>query len=301
MGFAVLVLLYLVMALVGVGLASSTLPYWMRRRTWRAGSVVSLAVLTLTGVAMLAFAAAAGLPALMRGEPPMGWRWLDTVLAHWLLAIAGGGLAIAVRYFMVQYIGDVAAYVSAHTVSRFAEIRSAIQKIGRDVAHSVYGAKNERDELLYTDVVVLGHSLGSVVAYDLLNESIRRDLALASRGKGSLEVVRRTHTLITFGSPLDKTAFFFRTQKDDLIVREVLAAAVQPMIVSVASRPRRWINIWSPWDWISGTLDYYSDPERPASAVKNVVDEDAPVSPAGAHTGYWDRRTFRTALYDAVE
>ncbi len=33
------------------------------------------------------------------------------------------------------------------------------------------------------------------------------------------------------------------------------------MIVSYANRPRRWINIWSPFDWVSGSLEYYDAPE----------------------------------------
>ncbi|MGA2214415.1 MAG: hypothetical protein ABSH31_14160, partial [Bryobacteraceae bacterium] len=47
-------------------------------------------------------------------------------------------------------------------------------------------------------------------------------------------VVGRTRALITFGSPLDKTAFLFRTQsnhpRDEM--REELAASVQPLILS---------------------------------------------------------------------
>jgi hypothetical protein len=40
-------------------------------------------------------------------------------------------------------------------------------------------------------------------------------------------------------------------------VREALAATVQPMIQSYASRPRWWVNVHAGPDIISGSLEYY--------------------------------------------
>jgi hypothetical protein len=75
---------------------------------------------------------------------------------------------------------------------------------------------------------LVGRSLGSVVAYDTLNGLLNEDVSRSTR----------TQLLLTFGSPLDKTAFLFRAQSEFSDVREALAAATQPLIVDYALRPR---------------------------------------------------------------
>jgi hypothetical protein len=299
LGLLCLLLVSLLATLASLGGLTSTFRYWLPRHEWRGGRTRSLVVLTLATLIALAISGVALAWTVQRLSTGPAADELPS-WAHWIIAIAGGVAVLRARTVIVQYVGDVTAYVSSHSVSRFAEIRTAIQRVGRDIAHAIYGAQGDTpNERLYSEVVVLGHSLGSVVAYDVLNESIRRDWALASRGHGTLDVVQRTRRFITFGSPLDKTAFFFRTQKDDLVVREVLAAAVQPIIVSAHRWPGAWINIWSPWDWISGRLDYYDDPSG-TRVVDNHVDDEASVWPGPAHSGYWARSRFKRALYDAV-
>ncbi|MGH7626952.1 MAG: hypothetical protein ACREOJ_16750 [Gemmatimonadaceae bacterium] len=225
-----------------------------------------------------------------------------------LAALAAGLMTFAaLRWCLVQSVGDVCAYISAHEASQFADIRRRIRAMARMLARNVYGSRVPgRSAHEYADVVIVGHSLGSVIAYDMLNDVINRDLLLASipGGAAPMNVVERTALLLTIGSPLDKTAFLFRTQKDDAPVRETLAAAVQPMIVSYANRPRRWINIWSRRDWVSGPLDFYDARPVPplfaARAVENLREPRAPLDPVRAHTGYWMRPTLGAVLYDAL-
>ena len=241
------------------------------------------------------------------GAVAAGLAWLRGVPTPMVLGALALGVSFfaAARWFLVQGLGDVAAYISAHRASRFTEIRRGIQEIARNVARNVYGSRiTESGELEYGEVIVVGHSLGSVIAYDMLNHSINRDLLSQTAGEASLDVVRRTKLLLTLGSPLDKTAFLFRTQKDDAPLREALAAAVQPMIVSYDNRPARWINIWSPFDWIGGSLEYYDvdarTSQREARAVENIRDAEAPLDPLRAHLGYWKRREFAERLYEVV-
>jgi hypothetical protein len=70
--------------------------------------------------------------------------------------------------------------------------------------------------------------------------------------------------LLTFGSPLDKTPFFFATQRkrQGTNIREQLAASVQPLIEDDPVRSFPWINVYSPWYIISEHLDYYDSPNR---------------------------------------
>jgi hypothetical protein len=130
------------------------------------------------------------------------------------------------------------------------------------------------------------------------------DLILEDRLKGlPYDAAHRTEMLLTFGSPLEKTAYLFRTQRPhDAEVREALAAAVQPMIQSYMSRPRFWVNLYSPNDAISGPLRFYDaedPPEGGSRRVENIVDPDAD-QPLMAHNQYWTGARFAATLHDGV-
>ena len=228
------------------------------------------------------------------------------VLAVALFAALTWGFRRFVKGFLVEFGGDVAAYLSPYKVSIFEEIRHAIQERGRQVARFIYSAR-ESGALLYDDVFVIGHSLGSVLAYDTLNDAIKRDTHENGWGpagpSGGYRVVDRTSLLLTFGSPLDKTAFVFRTQKmeREIDVREGLAGAQQPLIQSYDMRRGKWINLWSPWDWISGPLGYYDAPvpDPPERAVCNIENPGSG-RPDKAHTGYWEGPLVRGVLHAAL-
>lgn len=216
------------------------------------------------------------------------------VLAGWLVLAA---IFLKLRELYFQYVGDVAAYVSSHKVNRFHEVRGAIKKVALDVARAVYGARAKEGGEEYAQVLVVGHSLGSVVAYDTLNAMLNEDRL----GSGGLRVRDRTPLLLTFGSPLDKTAFIFRTQLDDAPVREALAAAMQPLIQSYDCRPDHWVNIHSPLDPVSGAINYYdaADSSQPSRRVRNVRDHGANV-PLLAHIQYWKKPLLGTVLHRTV-
>jgi hypothetical protein len=226
------------------------------------------------------------------------WTQVLTVLGAVLLAV----LAYWIHYFIVEYVGDVAIYVSSYKVSRFDAIRNNILNAAYTVSRQIYSAGFADDhELPYDKVVIVGHSLGSVISYDLLNAAINWDQVECGF---KLKVVERTTRLITFGSPLDKTAFLFRCQvKSGRNLREALAARQQPLILDYAMyRPEsfKWVNIYSPWDIISGSLKYYDIPDAPnRNPVENQVDEQAS-TPLLAHTQYWDNEKLHKALYEAV-
>ena len=253
------------------------------------------------------------------------WHWI-AALWQWLLALVPGidfvrqghswfwvalwiGLVaetLFVRYFLIEFAGDVAAYISPYKDSKFDDLRHQIRKIGLNVGKAIYGF-GERQATIpdYPHVVVVGHSLGSVVAYDTLNSLIVADQICAAHQQRS--VMHRTRALVTFGSPLDKTAFMFRMQANSqqAWTREKLAAAVQPLVVSYSHyRPKwfEWVNIWSPMDIISGSLQYYDRPDVPEDHqqhVHNMRDSGAWV-PFYAHVQYWSKKTLRQQLYRLV-
>ncbi len=275
------------LAFVAVGLASLALGAWL------VPEAIDRIATVLSAVRRVA---SSRLPAPMAGVAA------ETVAA--LVIIAALAAIELGRDFLVQYVGDVAAYVSAHKVSKFYDVRRQIQQAGRVVARCVYRARRAPGgPFEYDDVLMVGHSLGSVVAYDTLNEMLRGDILPGPAGGvagESLRVAERTRMLLTFGSPLDKTAFIFRTQKRDAEVREALSAAMQPLVTDYAVRPANWTNIYATFDIIGGALDLYDDPRVDDPRRVRNVRERATLNPVAAHSDYWERPTFGATLFDGV-
>lgn len=197
---------------------------------------------------------------------------------------------------IVEYPGDVAIYVAPNKLDRFDEARQKIKQLALDSLMPLYSACGATPDVpLYSQVAVVGHSLGSVIAYDTLNKLLTLDKLLNNQ----FGVASRTCLLETFGSPLDKTAFFFSYQgTENFNIREQLAACVQPLIQSYGGyRKFPWINVYSRNDIISGQLKFYdvnppnsADP-RAAFPVGNIPDPEA-IVPLVAHVDYWKNRTL---------
>ena len=232
----------------------------------------------LVGAGVPVYRLGAAALAARNGVPAALWR----LSLAWPLTIGASALA---RSFLVQYVGDVAAYIEPQELDRFSTLRERIKDRVWTAARAVYRANEGYDRIL-----VAGHSLGSVIAYDTLNRLIREE-ALGTVP----DVTARTKLLLTFGSPLDKIAFLFTIQGRNCEGREALAASVQPLIWDPAHRPA-WVNIYSPWDIISGSLGFFDAPSNPVHAVQNRADPEASVW-LGAHTQYWSGRLLFDTLY----
>lgn len=223
-----------------------------------------------------------------------GWSRIF-VGAIWLVVVVASFFA---KKFLVQYPGDVAAYVSAHEASKYSDIRSAISKAADGIAEQIYSLK-DGNGFFYDQVVVVGHSLGSVVAYDTLNSLLLKDRVVGS----TLDIAKRTPMFLTFGSPLDKVAYIFRNHRAvETDVREGLAAAVQPMISDYKFRPASWVNLYTWHDWISGHLDYFDDKSNvnhKSKWIRNIVDPYACIH-VMAHVQYWTSPIFAGHLLKAV-
>ena len=231
---------------------------------------------------------------LLRPLPPVARSAVLLVLWAALL-----WLGATVRGLLIQYAGDVVAYVSPHYLDRFAEIREAIKESVARTAGAVYTARAADGGFEYGAVAVVGHSLGSVVAYDTLNGLINRDRLSGH----ALRVTERTRLFLTFGSPLDKTAFVFGLQGDGTTEsREALAALKQPLIQDYAWRPFPWVNVYSRADIISGSLEFYDDASQPLGAgrqVRNLEDPEAS-TPLYAHVQYWRTGLVFRTLHQAL-
>lgn len=234
------------------------------------------------------------------------WSWLSRLLPFkegmgpaatlfaWAILLAASAV---IRWFFIEFAGDVAVYVSPHVLDRFAELRQKIKDFVCGTAKAIYDEKDASGRHLYDAVAVVGHSLGSVIAYDIVNRLLIDDaLSNASR-----DVLKRTRILLTFGSPLDKAAFIFGIHGTETgTTREVLAAKVQPLIDNRAFRMFPWVNIHSNRDIFSNALTFYDEmPEPSGTPVTNLEDPDARI-PIAAHIEYWQNPKLFSELHRAV-
>ena len=121
-------------------------------------------------------------------------------------------LAMLVRRVLVDYVGDIAVYAtadakSAHYVTREKILQSSTRALGDLLMNVSWN---------FDQVIVAGHSLGSVIAYDTINKMLSKVWATPNPvGKGpqpplAAEQLEKLKGLVTFGSPLDKVYYFFR-------------------------------------------------------------------------------------------
>ncbi|HYG62791.1 MAG TPA: hypothetical protein VEL74_09440 [Thermoanaerobaculia bacterium] len=224
---------------------------------------------------------------------PLDWLLANRNLWVWSVLIA---LSAFARSFLVQYLGDVAAYVSPHKLDRFNEIRDQIKKEVLKTARAVY-SRSADGSPEYDRIAVVGHSLGSVVAYDTLNCLINEDLLSGSTS----DVADRTCLFLTFGSPLDKIAYLFQIQGSRTSdTREALANAVQPLIRNYDHRTFPWINVFSKDDIICGSLELFDDGKGHPRSVHNKEDRYSSI-PLVAHTEYWRTPLVWDELFRIVD
>lgn len=224
----------------------------------------------------------------MVGYVPLLLQWpIEQVI------LVNVGAFLVVYFFGKQFVGDVAIYVSAHRVNRYWEARDNIRGAALEVARGVYECK-EGDGFRYDEVYFIAHSLGSVIAYDTINAILRDELVMGKR----IDALNRTKGLLTYGSPLDKTAFLFRAYSSGSVERLAAVAAGQPLIVSEVWRRLKWINIHSVADPISGAVEYYGPPGD--ACVINRNDRQSFV-PLLAHVQYENHETFHDALRELLD
>jgi hypothetical protein len=88
------------------------------------------------------------------------------VLSNQYWKVITGLLLLVVNYFIIEYLGDAARYMTPKP-RNIAE-RQVIRKNGLDLLTKLH-SKQENGKRKYDRIIVVGHSLGSVIAYDLLN------------------------------------------------------------------------------------------------------------------------------------
>lgn len=196
-------------------------------------------------------------------------------------------LCVLTHTVFVDYIGDVEVYISGSDIGR--DYRTRREIIGRARAKLEYilrrvAAEEEQhhpERPLYDSVIVVGHSLGSAIAYDLLCRMLRPEAGKDSRGARE----RVTH-FITVGSPLDKIWYFFRDRSHSRnpIYQGILAKLKGTKTAGDRDSPLaslEWSNLWCLTDVISGGLEEYGD------EIENIHVNGLIWPPLVNHVRYW--------------
>ncbi len=270
-------------------------------------------------VATIALAAASELPLqgaallkLLMGVVPA----LAVVWSAWLL-----------RRILVGYLGDIAVYVTADAKAASYAARTAIL----DQSTTALARLLCDDRRGFDQVIVAGHSLGSVIAYDTINELLSRVWAARDQlGRGVEPLVQRDDLtrlrgLVTFGSPLDKIYYLFREHvgSDQAVRAQILSflhsyrrgrsgrdygsfkftyppdpkpgaspkRGEEPLAFPQLDSPFKWLNVWSPMDPVSGPLHFYEVDER---RMRWYVPWWGV-----AHMRYWSDKAFYAAIAEA--
>lgn len=276
-------------------------------RQWRQGSIVIGGLLVLSAVLI----ATLGDVAII---DPLHQAWLVV----WNRGVLPALIALVVAFFfgrfLVKSIGDVMVYVDGvDEISELAKHRNEILSVTVDrLAQLLALTDSDQSDYRYDRVYVAAHSLGSVIAYDAINQLSVSKNALAQQleirfGEMDVEEKRlrldeafdRLHGFLSFGSPLDKIYYFFRRRiADEQMVRAQLVSSLtrfrkrrsgrtyepyrlEPYEVA-EPKPFAWWDVWSPLDPLGHRLDFYIVDEQRKLIFRRLNN----------HSGFWEDDRF---------
>jgi len=230
------------------------------------------------------------------------------------------------KRFLSDYLGDVQQYVT------YEETDDKYQRRTKILDRTVSLLRHVLLDPRCTRVVVIAHSLGSVIAYDSLIELHRYNLALkadateqstaptnALGGSTTQEFQQlcldKIQHFVTMGSPIDKTLYFFATLRSRVsryveTVEAIRGNLSTPPFTTLPKEGRavqgllpqiHWVNYWDQADVISGPIWNVVSPDIDIQRVDNVrvVSYTIP-APGSSHAGYFFHQNVLQDLYDMI-
>src|SRR4029079_17365380 len=166
---------------------------------------------------------------------------------------------------LVRTLGDVEVYATYVEASERHAAHAAV------VAEGVSVLRRALEDPSVGRVVLVAHSLGTVIAWDAL-----RVLALETRSHGPLKSASllKLGGVVTYGSPIDKVRYFhFMDDKNDPTFAAVLETLrADTRVGPFEDRPEGlpWDNGYDPADLVAGRLESPNDQDMTAP-VRNVA------------------------------
>ena len=233
---------------------------------------------------------------------PMTAAWLadrlltpGTNLLLTLAALAAWLCSFPFARLLVGTLGDVEVYATYVEASERHAAHEAV------VAEAVAVLRRALEDTGTARVVLVAHSLGTVVAWDAL-----RALALETRAGGPMRAatLMKLARVVTYGSPVDKIRYFhFMDDGNDPTFAAVLEAQrADTQVKPFDARPGglAWDNWYDPADLVAGRLESPND-LRMTAPVRNVaVACGAFPNPFTSHGGYLDRNEVLDGILGAI-
>lgn len=190
------------------------------------------------------------------------------------LYIASFSLALIYIFFIRRYIrewlGDVKIWVThQETASNYSIRKNILNNARQTFSHVIrkYNGLNNR-------TIVLGHSLGSTIAYETLL-SLSEDQLTNDTFKLALNKISH---FFTYGSPIDKIHYFFeaRSAKDNTKSNALQHIREKPIdyLLNQSNHQMQWLNFHDHGDAIGGPLE---TPRLPGqmSSIDNIYTPNA--------------------------
>lgn len=211
---------------------------------------------------------------------------------------------------LTNVLGDITIYNDPNPRSTNQRVRKEIlQGCVKAITHLVTVKKESFYS--YEKVIIAGHSLGSQISFDAINRlthqiNLGELPGYASDGKRTSDnkhISKILDTYITFGSPLDKIAFFLREQS---LEKEYIRAQIlenfhcfkqnawiikKPDEQNIVTPIKRifddiiWRNYYDDKDYVSGALDFYRN-------LTNVNCKFESGKFSFTHSNYWACNEF---------
>jgi hypothetical protein len=274
---------------------------------WRATRLpceasVRRAGLTLVGGLLLVGLIAAACAAATVGNVAIGNLYRLFIPACLLLAIVG--VFVLGRRFLTTIFSDVRYWTALSEIDQHHDVRNAVLESATATLRHVLADPN------CTRVVIVSHSLGTAIAYDVLRAIGWYNVARREAPEQRIDM-RKVDLLVTMGSPIDKLALLFETAKGRTFREEIMQESLrgdltaEPFWVSGKQRIR-WLNFWDPADPVSDPL--YTplgtrtvDSGFEVTTIENVEVANTRLSdPAASHTSYLTNPAVAARIFHEV-
>ncbi len=216
--------------------------------------------------------------------------------------LAAAATVLGVNHVLTDKLGDVQAWGTYQETSAKYDMRKRVIETGTTLLRHVLADEN------CARVVIVSHSLGTSVAYDVLL-ALRRCNLLLGMDNPMNAVVRleKISHLVTLASPVDKINYFFESQDTRShryaeVVEDIRGdMSMAPFSWGPSAPHMHWINYWDEADVISGPLHSPLGRRCFANRVDNV---HVPILkfpwPGRAHDAYFSNPTVIRGIADIV-
>lgn len=204
------------------------------------------------------------------------------------------------RKFLRGHVSDVVFWTAQEGTSELFEQRNEIlNKAINALDHVLSNPDCKR-------VVVIGHSLGSSVAYQALLELWKRRKAIGfstQEAKARYPYEKISH-LITAGSPIETLHYYFeltasKHHRYNRIANDLKGSIEGHPFVIGRTKNIKWINLYAAADPISSKLFSPGKSKKPDIEEFEVVSQFEP-NVGKAHSGYFTEATSIAKFHDAI-